>query len=272
MNHSLLPQSQLPLHNKRVLITAPRNYAFRLAKEVLNYGGLPIIMPTIETCLLKSFDQLDKCLSNINQFNWIAFTSRNGIDAFFLRLKQLNLPISTIELCKLCAIGKDTERLNELGLTVDLIPFEPSPQGIIKELAKYPDINQQTILVPIPEVIGIPEPDIIPDFIQGLQKLGIKVTPITVYKTQSLPKSLYQLELELIKTGKIDIIAFSSTGEIEAFLSMVHTPKDYQKCLIACFGPYTAKNAQQLGLKVSIIAEDYSSFTGFIKAIIAYFS
>ncbi len=268
----LLPSHQLPLYNKRIVITAPRNYASRFAQEVLKFGGLPIIMPTIETCLLETYDQLDKYLENINQFNWIAFTSRNGIDAFFVRLEQLNLPLSIINYCQLTAIGKDAERLNELGLTVDLIPAESSPKGIVRQLAKYPNINQESILVPIPEVISIPEPNIIPNFIQGLQQLGMNVTPIPIYKTQSLPKSLYQIELELIKTGKIDLIAFSSTGEIEAFLSMVQSPQDYQKCLIACFGSYTAKNAQELGLTVSIVAQDYSSFTGFVQAIITYFT
>ena len=94
-----------------------------------------------------------------------------------------------------------------------------------------------------------------------------KITPVEVYQTRCLEASIYAVELDLIRTGKIEAIAFSSSAEIAAFLPMIETLDNCQDCLIACFGPYTAKNATKLGLKVDIVAEDYSSFTGFVKAI-----
>lgn len=267
---SLIPTNQLPLYGKRILITAPRNYAARLASEILIQGGIPVLMPTIETCLLEHYDELDQLLQNISQFDWIAFTSRNGIDGLIERLELLNLSLSILHSCKLSAIGKDVERLQELGLNVDLIPSEPSPQGIIAQLAQFPNINKQNILVPIPKVIGIPEPNIIPNFITGLQQLGMTVIPVSVYQTRCLDKSLYTVELELIKQVKIDIIAFSSTAEIEAFLQMVNHTQIDNKVIMACFGPYTGNNAKKLGLKVDIISKDYGSFTGFVQAIADY--
>ena len=118
-------------------------------------------MPTIETCYLPSYKILDHCLKTSHQFNYIAFTSRNGINAVISRLETLNLPLSYLDNCQLIAIGKDAEKLEELGLNVAIIPKEPSPQGIVTELAKILYIDQKTILVPIPEVIGISEPDIL---------------------------------------------------------------------------------------------------------------
>ncbi len=270
MNNNLLASKTLPLYNKRILITAPRNYISRFATEIINYGGLPIIMPTIETCYLSSYEKLDYCLKNITQFNYIAFTSRNGINGVISRIETLNIPLSCFDNCQLIAIGKDAERLEEMGLNVAIIPEEPSPQGIVSELAKIPNIEQQSILVPIPQVMGISEPDIIPNFITALETLGMKITPVYAYKTRCLEASLYNIEIELIKQGQIDVIAFSSTAEIESFLQLVQNTQLSKKCLIACFGPYTAGNAKKLGLTVDIVGKDYHSFTGFVETMADY--
>jgi uroporphyrinogen-III synthase len=228
-------------------------------------------MPTIETCLLENFTELDTALQQIETFHWIAFTSRNGIDAFFQRLNDLELNLWMLHNTRLCAIGKDAERLIDMGLKVDIIPKNSSPAGIIAELAKIPDIANQTVLIPIPEVTGVPEPDVIPNFVAGLEKLGMKVTRVPTYRTQRLDKSLYEVELNLIREGKIDAIAFTSATEIMSFLQMVNSKSDYEQCEIACFGPYTAACAQKLGVNVSVVSQDYSSFAGFAEAIAAFF-
>ncbi|ARV61222.1 uroporphyrinogen III synthase [Nostocales cyanobacterium HT-58-2] len=267
----LTPSFQLPLHGKRIIVTAPRNYAVRLSQQLIYKGGMPFLMPTIETCVLADFTELDAAVQHIEAFDWIAFTSRNGIDGFFQRLEDLEIDPVILTKCRMCAIGVDAERLAALGIKVDFVPKEPSPSGIIAELAKIPDIYKKSILVLVPEVVGILEPDVIPNFVAGLEKLGMKVTRVPTYRTQSLNKNIYEVELNLIQQGKIDVIAFSSTAEIAGFLQMVDSKRDYENCALACFGPYTAANAQKLGLNVSIVSENYSSFAGFAEAIAAYF-
>jgi uroporphyrinogen-III synthase len=253
-------------------VTAPRNYAARLSQQLITKGGLPLLMPTIEICRLENFADLDAALRRVDRFDWIAFTSRNGIDAFFQRMQELELSPSLLETCQICAIGKDAERLAAFGISVDLIPIEPSPAGIIAELAAIPEISQNTVLVPVPEVVGVAEPDVVPNFVAGLKGLGMSVTRVSTYMTRCLDKALYDVELNLIRQGKIDAIAFSSTAEVESFLLMVNSKQDYEKCAVACFGPYTAANAKKLGVNVSIVAKDYSSFQGFAEAIAAFFT
>ncbi|MCG6138516.1 MAG: uroporphyrinogen-III synthase [Nostoc sp. LLA-1] len=265
--HLLTPSPKLPLYGKRILVTAPRNYASRFSEQIITQGGLPVLMPTVETCYLSKYTELDAALSRLDEFNWIAFTSRNGIMAFFERMNDLNIAISALKDCQLCALGKDADILLSCFGKVDLIPSEPSPKGIVNELAKIPQIHQQKILVPVPEVIGIPEPNIVPNFISELHKLGLEVTRVSTYITQCLQKDIYAIELNLIQQGLIDVIAFSSTVEVESFLTMVNSHSDYQNCVIACFGPYTAANARKLGFNVAIVSKDYSSFAGFTEAI-----
>ncbi|MDZ8094880.1 MAG: uroporphyrinogen-III synthase [Nostoc sp. DedQUE05] len=267
----LTPSRELPLYGKRILVTAPRNYAYRLSEQIIKQGGLPVFMPTIETCYLSNYTQLDAVLADINEFDWIVFTSRNGITAFFQRINDLNIPISVVQKCHLCALGKDVESLLSFCGKVDLVPTESSPAGIVTELAKLPQIHEKKVLIPAPEVVGLPEPDVVPNLITDLQQLGIEVTRVPTYITQGLDKTIYGMELNLIRQGMIDVIAFSSTAEVESFLTMVKLQSDYEHCVIACFGPYTTANAQNLGMNVSIVSRDYSSFEGFAEAIAAFF-
>ncbi|MEC4815727.1 MAG: uroporphyrinogen-III synthase [Scytonema sp. PMC 1069.18] len=267
----LIPSIQLPLHGKQIIVTAPRNYAMRLAQQLSYKGALPLLMPTVETCQLENFNELDAALQQIDTFDWIAFTSRNGMATFFQRLEDLNLNPMLLEKCRLCGIGMDVEKLASLGVKVDLNPKEPSPMGIIAELAKIPHIANQSILVPVPEVVGVPEPDVISNFVTGLEQLGMRVTRVPTYMTRCLDKSLYEVELKLIKQGNVDAIAFSSTTEVSSFLQMVTSKSDYEHCVIACFGPYTEANAKKLGLNVSIVSQNYSSFAGFADAIASFF-
>ncbi|MBE8971358.1 uroporphyrinogen-III synthase [Nostocales cyanobacterium LEGE 12452] len=268
----LTPSINLPLYGKRILVTAPRNYAYRLSEQIIKKGGLPIFMPTIETCYLSNYTQLDTALAHIDEFDWILFTSRNGITAFFQRINELNIPISLVQKCHLCALGKDAESLLSFCGKVDLIPTESSPAGIVVELAKLPQIHEKKVLIPAPEVVGLPEPDVVPNLITDLQQLGIEVTRVSTYITQGLDKTIYGMELNLIREGIIDVIAFSSTAEVESFLTMVNSQNDYEHCVIACFGPYTTANAQKLGMNVAIVARNYSSFEGFAEAIAAFFN
>ena len=228
-------------------------------------------MPTIETCWLDDYTELDSTFREIAQFDWIAFTSRNGIEAFFQRMECLNLSTSILGRSGLCALGKDAEKLSQFGLKADLIPEESSPQGIVNELSKA-NIAQQKILVPVPKVVGISEPNIIPNFVKNLEKIGLQVTCVPAYLTQPLQKNLYEVELDLIRQKKVEMIAFSSTGEVESFIKMFHSKTEYKHCAVACFGPYTAANAKKLGIRVSVVAQDYSSFAGFACAIAQFFN
>ncbi|MEH2146458.1 uroporphyrinogen-III synthase [Nostoc sp.] len=268
----LTPSRNLPLYGKRILVTAPRNYAYRLSEQIIKQGGLPVLMPTIETCYLSNYTKLDAALNHIGEFDWIIFTSRNGITAFFQRMNDLDIPVSVVQKCHLCALGEDAESLSSFCGKVDLIPTESSPAGIVAELAKLLEIHDKKVLIPAPEVVGLPEPDVVPNLITDLRELGIKVTPVPTYITQGLDKNIYSIELNLMRQGMIDVIAFSSTAEVESFLTMVNSQSDYERCIIACFGPYTTANAQKLGVDVSIVSKDYSSFEGFAEAIATFFT
>lgn len=227
-------------------------------------------MPTIETCGLTQTPSLDRALQHPS-YDWIAFTSRTGIQALWQRMEQLGLDPMTLQHSQICAIGKDADYLRSLGMDLNLIPSEPSPGGIVNALAQVPGIETQSILVPAPIVEGVPEPNVIPDFVAGLNHLGLTVMQVPTYLTRRLDADLYTVELDLIRQGRVDAIALSSTAEISALLQMIDAQTLMQHCVIGCFGPYTAANAEDLGLSVDIVATDFSSFTGFAEAMARFF-
>lgn len=178
------------LSGRRILITAPSTYAARLAGQVLARGGRPICMPTIVTEPLQEHehDKLDAGLRSMASatasgaapaFAYVAFTSRNGIEAFLRRAEVLGLAGDLSGLlrgCTVCALGNDAKMLEQAGVEVGLLPTVSSPTGIIDELARRGETGRgRTILVPVPEVTGVPEPPVVPNFVAGLNQLGMSV-------------------------------------------------------------------------------------------------
>mmetsp|Transcript_23245 Transcript_23245/g.31743 ORF Transcript_23245/g.31743 Transcript_23245/m.31743 type:complete len:300 (+) Transcript_23245:71-970(+) len=298
------------MEGKSVFVTAPTLYASRLAKEVEQRGGKSILVPTIETNLIlpshPDWKQLEDGVQTLSQHPWILFTSRNGILAVMKALLHLHSQNkqkedkqkedkqkkesneiddeqkshlqSIFAKTRIAAIGKDADLLSTYGLKADLVPDVPSPQGIVDNLTK---IFQQespsepfTCLVPAPVVRDIPEPDVIPKFVSSLEKDGFKPVRIGCYITSPTPDlSLkYESSFGLLSSGKIDVVAFSSTAEVTAILTVTSAKELKEKTTIACFGPITAGNTEKLGVHVDLVAKDFSSFAGFCEAIDQYFS
>lgn len=254
---------------KRIVVTAPDIYNSRLCEAIAKAKFTPIPCPVIETKLIEHNTTIDTVLNHLSDYEWIALPSRNAIDAFFARSKELGLMEKVVN-AKFCAIGKDQEYLNSFGVSTILKNTEPSPQGIVKALGLAKSTKKIAVLAP--QVIGIPEPNVVPLFIDSLTANQWQVTRINAYTTKICSSKKTLSVIEQIKNGDIDLIAFTSTGEIQALISLVGGVKNLSKVPIACFGPYTSSNAFKLGLKPVFSAADFSSFQGYVDAITRYFN
>lgn len=255
---------------RKVLFGTPEGYAQRLGSAIEKAGAIPVSIPFIETVIPEDNPALDSLFSNLETYDYIAFSSRKAIEAFFNSRDTINNQQLTD--VNFCAIGKDADLLREYGINPDIIPDEPSPAGIIQSLKKIKGIDEKAVAVIVPEVKGISEPNIVPDFIRGLQVLGMEVLRVNAYRTGMAEIEKKQEVVSEILSGRFDILAFTSTAEAEAFLLMMDDQPLPTDQVIACFGPYTAGNVRKLGLKVDIVAEDYSSFEGFVKAMKQYYN
>ena len=257
-----------PLEGKTILVTAPSNYARRFANIIEEAGGNAILFPTIETILNPKTSAIDSIWQHAESIDWLVLPSRKAMDAFFDRIDSRSL--NSISRLKFCAIGNDINYLKEKYNTIAAIePKESGPNGIVEELAKQTNIQGQNIVVVSPLVIGLKEPNVIPNFIRDLKSLKANVRKAEGYITQLSDSLNYLNEIELLKSGKIDIIAFTSTAEIEALIKLTSLEL-IDKQIVACFGPYTGNNAKKFGLHPEYIGQKYSSFEDFVSGITDY--
>ena len=266
MEKTLIAREDLPLYGKRILFCTPRNYAQKFARLLTLHGALPVWMPTIVIEPMDDYAEFDEAIRNLNSYQWLAFTSRNGIEAFFDRLDSLGLDSRAVENTRVSALGNDAKALEERGVQVDLLPEHASTSGVVEELARRGE-NIGRILLPVPEVCGMDEPPVIPDFIAGLESLGMDVHRVPAYATHRVTEGL-EPELRMILDGVIDLIAFTSVGEIDSLLFMLGDRRDVLSShTIACYGPVTAKGARQRGIDADIVSDNYSAFEYFIEAM-----
>lgn len=270
LEKALIAREDLPLFGKRVLFCTPRNYAQKLARLLVKHGALPVWMPTIVIEPLQDYSEFDEAIRNLAEFDWISFTSRNGIEAFFDRLAALGLGTDVLSGTKVSALGNDGKALAAEGITVDLLPPAASTKGVVEELERR-GVTRGRILLPVPEVVGMEEPSVIPDYVGWLEALGMQPQRVPAYATHRVTEGL-ELELQMLVDGKVDLIAFSSVAEIDGLLCMLGDRRPVlANQALACYGPVTANGARQRDLRVDIVADNYSLFEGYIEALENYF-
>lgn len=270
LDRALIAREELPLFGKRVLFCTPRNYARKLAGLLVQHGALPIWMPTIVIEPMADYSELDDAIRNLSDYDWISFTSRNGIEAFFSRLEALGLDAGILADVKVSALGNDGCALEQQGVTVDLLPPAASTFGVVEELEKRGETGGR-ILLPVPEVVGMDEPSVIPDYVDLLTGIGMRPHRVPAYATCRLAEGL-ETELQLLLIDRVGLVAFTSVGEIDGLLYLLGEDRDIlADRTIACYGPVTANGADQRDLRVDIVAADYSAFEGYIDAMEDYF-
>jgi len=267
---TLISRSDLPLFGKRILFCTPRNYAAKLSRLLVLRAARPVWMPTIVIEPMQDYDEFDRSIRNLAEYRWLAFTSRNGIEAFFDRLEVLGLDYSILKNTRLAALGNDGKALEERGLKVDCLPSPATTKGIVEELQRRGE-NKGRILLPVPAVYGMDEPSVIPDLVQWLEEAGMDVCRVPAYATKRVSDGL-DAEKRMIIAGDLDLIAFTSVAEIESLLFVLGDQRDVlDRHTLAFYGPMTAGGARQRGLKVDIVSENFSAFEHYLEAMEKYF-
>ncbi|GMH40178.1 hypothetical protein BSKO_08082 [Bryopsis sp. KO-2023] len=285
----LASRSELPLLNRRVLITAPRQYASKLGSYLLDAGARPIWVPAIEVTSLPEQEtfELDGILTSLKDFTHLAFTSKNGIHAVMdqLVVKQggFDQAVKFIQSSKikLCALGADALVLQSMGLVADVQPKEASTLGLVREFVERNEADGAAVLCPVPSVRGgLVEPPIVPRFLAALEASGAEPHRIDAYVTQigSTPEQCIA-EKELLSSGDIDAIIFSSTAEAQGLVQLMGSVDiigqavENHGVILAAHGPYTAKGAGEvLGMDISCVSKSFSTFEGVVAALEAAYS
>ncbi|MGM0471336.1 MAG: uroporphyrinogen-III C-methyltransferase [Bacillota bacterium] len=249
-----------PLFGQRILVTRPKEQASSLSNQLAELGAEPIESPAIKIAPPKDFEPLDKALQEAGEYDWVIFTSVNGVKSVVKRLRKLELDVRAFGNAKIGAIGSKTAaEIEDWGLKVDYIPKDYVSESILAGLDD--DLSGEKFLLPRSDISR-------PTLPQGLVERGAEVNQVTAYRI--LPGEGNQLVADLVADGKLDLLTFTSSSTVRNFIEMLDEP-NYQELLAevstACIGPITAQTAQDLGLNVDIVAEEYT-IEGLVRAIL----
>ena len=242
------------LSGKKILVTRAQKQAADLCNALTAEGAQPIPFATIEISPLQDFQQLDSALQAMaaGQYDWVIFTSVNGVEACQERLAPNGLGVSVFSATKIAAIGPSTaSALHELGAQVDFIPTEYVAERILDGLGS---VAGKRILLPRAELARVA-------LNEALVDAGALVDEVPVYHTvQPAPDAA---GLQALHNG-VDVITFTSSSTVRNFVALAGT--EIGNARIACIGPITAQTAQELGLPVHMIAREYT-IPGLIRAL-----
>jgi len=252
-----------PLFGKRVLVTRAGSQAGALERLLIERGAQPVRFSSIEIRPISGKQELDRRISELHGYEWVGFTSVNGVEAFFHRLNESGQDSRALAGLKIGAIGPMTARaLKERGITADYIPEVHTGQGFIRGLKKN-EVRGKLFL--------LPRADIADDEITtGLKKLGARVDEIAVYRTIRPPGGLAKLK-NLLLPGNLDVITFTSSSTVTNLLVGLGKADILRiRAKIACIGPKTAASVKKAGLKVDILARE-QTMAGLIEATEEFF-
>ena len=258
----LLWQEGRPLAGKRIVVTRTRKQAGALSSQLRDLGAEVIELPTIriEPPLdLRAFAEL---VQDAHSYDWIVFTSPNGVTAFFEMFYKLYDDAREIGPVRIAAIGPATaQRVRDFRLKVDLQPGEFVAEAVLREFKKQGDLENLRILVARAEEAR----DLLP---KGLEALGAIVDVAFTYRTVAETNDRTEARSRLAADGA-DMITFTSSSTVENYLALgLPWPEGMR---VASIGPITSKTARDRGLTIAVEAGRHD-IPGLVEAIRRFFA
>ena len=236
---------RLPLAGRRIAITRAREQADSLAARLSALGAAVIELPTIEIRPPADPAPLDRAIADLPSYDWLIFTSANGVRAFIDRLPDLRALRG-----KICAIGPATRAAIEaLHLKIDLMGEQYVAESLVEAFAPHP-LEGKRILLPRAAVAR----DIIP---VELRKRGAHVDVVEAYRT---------VAPEIRDIPKFDAITFTSSSTVKNFVAAAGA-QSLAGAQVVTIGPVTSQTARDLGLIVAAQASIYT-VDGLVDALV----
>jgi uroporphyrinogen III methyltransferase / synthase len=251
---------RLPLFGQKIVITRSREQAGSLAEQLTSLGAEICEFPTIELQAPADFSRLDKAIANLHCYDWLIFTSVNGVRFFIDRLDQSNTDLRSLR-AKICVIGPATRAaIAALHLKVDLIGEEYVAESLVAAFAGE-DLRSKRVLLPRAAVAR----DLVPT---ELSRRGAQVDVVEAYRTV-LPAASAGLIPEIFATGKRpDWITFTSSSTVRNFVELAGA-EALRGVKVAAIGPVTSATARQLGIEVTAEARVFT-VEGLVEAILLH--
>jgi uroporphyrinogen III methyltransferase/synthase len=253
---------QQPLFGKKILVTLPAEDNGRLSGALEALGAWCEELPLIKIRPLDDYAALDTAIGELDQYQWVIFTSQNGVRFFKERLQALRSDIRALKGVFVATIGPKTrEAVEALGIRIDLQPEKYTQEGLIEEFKRKRMRLSRILLVRAREAR-----DVLPE---GLKAMGALVNVVPAYRAEVRKEKI----ADPAYLRDFDLVTFTSSSCVQGFVSVFSRKqiKDKKNAFkAASIGPVTSATARKNGLKVAVEAKEYT-LEGLTKAILAYY-
>jgi uroporphyrinogen III methyltransferase/synthase len=251
-----------PLFGRRIVVTRTRKQASVLSTRLRILGADVFELPTIRVEAPEDLMEFGELVRDAFQYEWLIFTSANGVDAFFDMFYRLYSDARSIGNVKIAAIGPATaQRVKAFHLSVDFQPTEFVAEAIVDGLLKLGSVENLKFLI----VRALGAREVLP---KRLAELGAIVDEAIAYRTVPETNDMSGT-LERFQAEGADLVTFTSSSTVENFLALkLPWPS---KMKTASIGPITSETMRKMGLSVDVEASQYD-VDGLVEAVLQLYS
>lgn len=250
-----------PLFGKTIVVTRSRTQASELTDRLVDLGAEVLEFPTIKITDPESWTPLDEAIRNLDVYRWVVFTSVNGVEKFFERLRASGHDSRALAHAKVAAIGPATAaRCADLGVVPDYVPEEYRAEGVLEGFCERGVGEGVRVLIPR----ALEAREVLPD---TLRERGAIVDVVTAYRT--VLGAGEASVLERLSEGSVDVVTFTSSSTVKNFMKLAEgmdVASSLKDVLVASIGPITSDTARGLGLTVGVEAAEFT-IPGLVKAV-----
>jgi len=252
-----------PLFGKTVVVTRAREQASDLVVRLEALGANCLEIPTIEVVPPSTWDPVDRAIDNLAGYDWLVFTSVNGVGFFFERLFHRKKDARALSRARTAVIGPATaKRLADFGLASDIVPESFRAESVVAAFANE-DMAGKRVLLPR----ALEARAVLPE---ALARRGAVVDEVAVYRTVAVDKGRADL-LDALHHKQVDLVTFTSSSTVQHFKALL--PEKgltlMQGVKVASIGPITTDTALALGFGVDVTASRYT-IDGLVEAILVH--
>ena len=254
-----------PLFGKKIVVTRPSGQSADFVKLLQQSGAEVVSLPCIEIVPPASWKPVDGLIKDIGSCDFLTFTSVNGVERFFARMKSAGLDARALGGVKTVSIGSKTaEALEARGVAADIVPRRYTAEGVLAEMKKR-KVRGKVFFIPRAEKAR----DALPE---GLLKMGAEVRTAPCYRTRVPKYGAAEMKAAEREMELCDMVVFTSSSSATNFLSLFkNAPSVLCDRAVACIGPITAQTVEDAGFIPSVVAKKHTA-EGLAEAMNGFFA
>ena len=255
-----------PLFGKTVVITRNKTSEAKFSALLQHQGANIFHFPTIDIAEILPNKKLETALSNLNQYDWLLFTSGNAVRIFFERLFEQGNDMRSLHTIKIAVNGKPSaEKLREYYLKADFIPDLFTSEELVAGMLSKFSLAGTKILFPGSTLSN-------PSIAETLKNSGASVDVIPVYETKvaTVDQNIVEDLKSRVRDRKIDWISFTSSSTVENFVEIVGSDflaEQKQNIPVASIGPVTTQSLEKHEFQPLVTAGEHT-FAGLVDSLI----